>query len=269
MNGWRYFLISHCAHGLSSLMSPVAPQKLLPLAHNYVGQSFCTTALASCWPAMIRLSRHQTPCRVLTDSARMVGSLLELKTNIWNGHGYIVSDGSYRTEARAAAWIIEGCSANSRVIGTMLTPGNPKDHSSFRSEWAGIYGALCTLESLELGKVPFHCRFACDGKLALDRLKSTHPILPMEPHADLLQAIKSKEAQAGLTVHWCYVKGHQDGKTPTILSQDAWLNIKADLLAKATVNLEHHSPTQYRLLGEGWICCINQQRVVKQLVDTI
>jgi len=198
-----------------------------------------------------------------------VSSLSELKTNIRNGHGYIVSDGSYCTVAGAAAWNIKGCSANSWVIGMMLTPGSPKDHSSFRSELAGIYGALCTLESLELGKVLFHCRFACDGKSALDRLKSTHPILPTEPHADLLQAIKSKEAQAGLTVHWCHVKGHQDGKTPTVLSRYAWLNIEADLLAKAMVNLEHHSPTQYRLPGEGWICCINQHRVVKQLADTI
>jgi len=81
--------------------------------------------------------------------------------------------------------------------------------------------------------------------------------------------IKSKEAQAGVMVHWCHVKGHQDGKTPMVLSQDTWLNIEADLLAKAMVNPEHHSPTQYRLPGEGWICCINQLRVVKQLADTI
>jgi len=37
-----------------------------------------------------------------------VGSLSLLKTDILNGHGYIVSDGSYHNEAGAAAWIIEG-----------------------------------------------------------------------------------------------------------------------------------------------------------------
>jgi len=195
--------------------------------------------------------------------------LSELKTDIQQGFGYIVSDGSYSKEAGAAAWIIEGRSAFSWIIGTMLTPGGPKDQSSFRSELNGLYGTLCTLESLELGPTPYHCQIACDGKSALDRIKSNHLVLPTEPHADLLHTIKSKLAQVGLTLHWYHVKGHQDGKTPTALTRDAWLNIEADLLAKATVDPTHISPNQYRLPGEGWICSIKQLRVVKQLADTL
>jgi len=172
-------------------------------------------------------------------------------------------------EAGAAAWIIEGRSASSRLIGTMIAPGSPTDHSSFRSELTGLYGALCTLESLDLGTTPYHCRIACDGKSALDRLKSNNPILPTEPHADLLQAIKSKAAQTGLTIQWCHVKGHQDGMIPTVLACDAWLNIEADLLAKAAVNPAYPSPTQYHLPREGWFCSINQLRVVKQLAETL
>jgi len=172
-------------------------------------------------------------------------------------------------EAGAAAWIIEGRSASSRLIGTMIAPGSPTDHSSFRSELTGLYGALCTLESLDLGTTPYHCRIACDGKSALDQLKSNNPILPTEPHADLLQAIKSKATQTGLTIQWCHVKGHQDSTIPTVLAHDAWLNIKADLLAKAAVKPAHPSPTQYHLPGEGWFCSINQLRVVKQLAETL
>jgi len=200
---------------------------------------------------------------------RTVGKLSDLKQDIKQRHGYVVSDGSYSMEAGAAAWIIEGRSATSRLIGTMITPSSPKDHSSFRSELTGLYGALCTLEALDLGDTTYTCHIACDGKSALAQITSTHPILPTEPHADLLQAIRTKAGQPGLTVQWRHVKGHQDGTTPTVLTRDAWLNIEADLLAKATVNPAISSPVHYCLPGEGWTCGINQNRVVKQLADTL
>jgi len=85
----------------------------------------------------------------------------------------------------------------------------------------------------------------------------------------LLQAVKSKASQLGIRINWCHVKGHQDGQMPTVLSRDAWLNIKADLLAKATVNPRYTGPTPYQLLGKDWICYINQKCIIKQLVETI
>ena len=173
---------------------------------------------------------------------KIVGRLSALIEDIRNGNGYIVSDGSFCNEAGAAAWIIEGRSAATRIIGTMITPGHTTDHSSFRSELTGIYGALCTLESLELGTAPFSCRIACDGKSALDRIQSVEPVLPTEPHADLLQAIWSKSNQGGLQVNWQHVKGHQDGQTPMVLARDTWLNIEADILAKATVDPTYQGP---------------------------
>jgi len=186
-----------------------------------------------------------------------VGSLSDLITDIRKGHGYIVSDGSYRNNASAAAWIIEGGDATSLIIGTMITPGHKMDHSSFRSELAGLYGALCTLEVLDLGPMGTPCQIACDGKLALDHVQSTHPILPTEPHADILQAIRAKASSTGFDFQWHHVKGHQDGHTPMVLSRDAWLNIEADILAKATVNPEYQGPEYYHLPGEGWTCSIN------------
>jgi len=198
-----------------------------------------------------------------------VGSLRNLITDIQNGHGYVVSDGSYRNDAGAAAWIIEGCDATSRIIGTMITPGQDADHSSFCSELAGLYGALCTLEALAFSPTGSPCRIACDGKSALNRVQSTYPIQPTEPHADLLHAIRAKTSGIGLDFHWRHVKGHQDGHTPTVLSRDAWLNIEADMLAKAAVNPAYHGPETYRLPGEAWTCLINRRRVVKQLTDRL
>jgi len=100
----------------------------------------------------------------------------------------------------------------------MITPGSTEDQSSFCSELTGLYGVLCTLEALQLGENQVQCRIACDGKLVLDHITSGHPVLPTEPHADLLQAVKSKVCQLGFRFNWCHVKGHQDGHTPTVLS---------------------------------------------------
>jgi len=166
----------------------------------------------------------------------IIGKLTELKEAVQQGDGFIVSDGSYQNEAGAAAWIIEGTSGGPRLIGTMITPGSTKDQSSFCSELIGVYGALCTLEALQLGEKQVQCWIACDGKSVLDRITSGHLVLLTEPHTDLLQAVKSKVRQLGFRFHWCHVKGHQDGNMPTALSRDAWLNIKADLLAKNAVN---------------------------------
>ncbi len=140
--------------------------------------------------------RHSPMARDWNLTLKTVGSLSALIEDIRNGHRYIVSDGSYRNDAGAAAWIIEGRSAAVRIIGMMITPGYTMDHSSFRSELTGIYGALCTLESLELGIAPFSCRIVCNGKSALDRIQSVQPVLPTEPHADLLQVIRSKLSRA-------------------------------------------------------------------------
>jgi len=62
------------------------------------------------------------------------------------GHGFTVSDGSYKDEAGAMAWIIKkGSNLSMPLVGKRHTPGQPSDHSLFCSELAGIVGALYTL----------------------------------------------------------------------------------------------------------------------------
>ena len=107
------------------------------------------------------------------------------------------------------------------------------------------------------------CHLVCNGKSVLDWIKLEHPVLPTESHADLLTAVKTKMRQIGIQIHWNHVKGHQDGKLITVLPRDAWLNVEANLLVKAKVDLEYHRLAQYQLPGEG--CSIGRKCIVKQL----
>jgi len=95
------------------------------------------------------------------------------------------------------------------------------------------------------------CCLACDGKSVLDQIKSVHLVLPTEPHANLLTAIRTKEQRSGIQIFWHHVQGHQGRKSITVLPRDAWLNVEADRLTKAKVDPAYHAPAQYQLLGEG------------------
>jgi len=180
-----------------------------------------------------------------------------------------VSDGSFWDRVGAAARIIEGHTLWTQVTGTIITPGGPDNHSSFWSKLAGIYGVLLTLKALVPGEKGLSCCLACDGKSMLDCIKLEHPVLPIEPHTDMLNAVKTKVQQIGIQIHWNHIKGHQDGKLTTALPQDAWLNVKANLLAKAKVDPAYCRPAKYQLPGEGWICYIGSQHIVKQLSATL
>jgi len=69
----------------------------------------------------------------------------QLQQAISSGTALAVLDGSYQNNCGSCAWIIEGKTGDDRIEGSMQTPGDPGDHSSFRSEAAGIYGALLTI----------------------------------------------------------------------------------------------------------------------------
>jgi len=68
-----------------------------------------------------------------------------MRDELSRGFGFVVSDGSFKDKAGAAAWIIEGSDSMHRILGTWYTPGVKEDHSSFHSKLAGIVGALHTI----------------------------------------------------------------------------------------------------------------------------
>jgi len=104
----------------------------------------------------------------------------------------VVSDGLYRDSAGSAAWIIEGKDLTNCIIGTVHTPGTGADHSAFWSEAMGLLGIILTIKALQNTRSrPPWFQIACDGKSVLLWVQSHWPILPMEPHANLLIVVQS------------------------------------------------------------------------------
>jgi len=129
------------------------------------------------------------------------GAITSLRLDLWNGHGYAVSDGSYKSGNGAAAWIIEGMTAANRLTGVCYTPGCTDDNSSFRSELAGLLGLLHVLTYWKptIGKP--QCCITCDGQLVINQLSAPQPIEPTEPHFDLLQVVRTLISTCSFTIH--------------------------------------------------------------------
>ncbi len=162
------------------------------------------------------------------------GSMENIKEAITSSKAIAVSDGSFQHQSGSCAWIIEGTHSEDRIEGSMLTPGDPGNHSSFQSKAAGVYGALLTVWFL-MKETPTDGRvmLACDGRLVLDRLQSKKSINPFAAHVDLLQACKNIQKEWAFNTQFVHVKGHQDNGNPMVLLRKAWLNIETDLLAKS------------------------------------
>jgi len=73
---------------------------------------------------------------------QIIGSWDDLREDVIDGYGFAVSDGLFKSQQGAAAWIIEGSTSANRVIGKHFVPGHNEDHSSFCSELIGIYTCL-------------------------------------------------------------------------------------------------------------------------------
>jgi len=86
-------------------------------------------------------------------------------------------------------------------------------------------------------------QLACDGLLVINRLSNNHPIDLTEPHADLLMAACNLINTSTYMIQLVFVWGHQDNGIPTILTRDAWLNIKANQLAKQKLTSPHTGPS--------------------------
>jgi len=99
----------------------------------------------------------------------------------------------------------------------------------------------------------------------ISRLANDKPIEATEPHADLLMAAHELMASCGYQIDLMFVHSHQDDGSPTVLSQEAWMNIKADLLAKKKALTLYIGPICYKLPGNPWGCYANNKQVIKQL----
>jgi len=69
----------------------------------------------------------------------------KIKEAVISGKAIAVSDGSFQNQCSSCTWIIEGTHSEDWIEGSMLTPGNPRGHSSFCSKAARVYGVLLTV----------------------------------------------------------------------------------------------------------------------------
>ncbi len=92
---------------------------------------------------------------------------------------------------------------------------------------------------------------------------------PKEKHYDLIGAIRQMRGHLPITLSFRHVKGHQDSGLTTVLSQEAWMNIKMDEVAKRKVSIEEPSKQPYSIPYEGWICYLEGTRITKNLTETL
>jgi hypothetical protein len=124
---------------------------------------------------------------------------------IISGSATAVSDGSFKSQFGTSGCVIWGKDRKLGAIGVNAVPGLPDEHSSYRSELAGISGSLaiihavCQRYSIQEGSVTL----ILNGIEAMRRASNTYrPLSPQETDVDLLSNIRTKVAKLPITVHW-------------------------------------------------------------------
>jgi len=80
----------------------------------------------------------------------------------------------------------------------------------------------------------------------------------MEPHFDLFTMACNLLMTSYYTIKLMFVHGHQDTEYPTALTQDAWLNVEANALAKSKVSPLFTGPQAYKLPSNPWGCYVQK-----------
>jgi hypothetical protein len=192
---------------------------------------------------------------------------------IRQGEAIAVCDGSFQNQFGTAAWVLEGACPKGRIIGRVVVPGTAKDQSAYRSELAGIFSILLTVNklceffnvdsgSLELG---------CDGQSALDKAFNQVSILQVgDSNYDMLFAIRSLWALSPIKWKFRHIMGHQDDHV-ALDKLDRWakLNIEMDKRAKQHIHIAQRSPRHYMIYAEPWSVWSHGKKIVTDFSDTI
>lgn len=78
----------------------------------------------------------------VTDNGKAIAQAIR------DGTAIAVSDGSYKNERGTAAFILEisdNFEETGRIVGVNSIPGEPEDHTSYRSELGGVSGVIDTV----------------------------------------------------------------------------------------------------------------------------
>jgi len=148
---WRntmMYLTTHLSWKWQGWATP--PLHKLTKAKACCGQKLILTSFNTCEQAPAGVNPCQQLCKVAFARqwnliVHLEGTQWEFQKTLSHGDGYAVSNGLFKDELGAMAWIIEGPTLALRLTGHWHMPGSPLDHSSFHSELAGIIGVLYML----------------------------------------------------------------------------------------------------------------------------
>ncbi len=113
---------------------------------------------------------------------------------IMKGSARAISDGSFKDEMGTSSTVIYGDDEMQRIISVNAVPGHRQEQSAYRSELAGIAGALAVLESvcivhdIQQGAATI----GLDGQQALIEASGDWPLEPNRANYDMLTDIREK-----------------------------------------------------------------------------
>jgi hypothetical protein len=187
-----------------------------------------------------------------------------IATSIRNCQAKAVSDGSFKYAYGTVATIIEGTTKKERITAKVISPGGENDHSSYRSELAGIYTTLVlinhlfTYHNITEGSI----EFACDGLSTLKVIFSNKEVSSEGSDGDLVMA--SWTARMNSPIQWTtrHVAGHQDDDPNHVLDEWEVLNIEADGLVKSHLSYAATQPRYSKIGLEHWMVWYKAQKLV-------
>jgi hypothetical protein len=185
-----------------------------------------------------------------------------------------VSDGSFKNCYGTAAWVLSCPLSPQQITGQVVVPGAAHDHSSYRSELAGVYAALLVVSRL--------CRFfdvssggvllGCNSKSALATafVDSSHRHSIHSPSFDLLGAIRNLLLESPLTRDITHIKAHQDEKVAVQdLSEMEKLNVAMDAAAKVHIPQAYAQLRHYTVYLEPWALWHDTTKISHNLHNTV
>jgi len=185
-----------------------------------------------------------------------------------------VSDGSFKNCCGTAAWVLSCPLSPQQISGKVVVPGAAHDHSSYRSELAGVYAArlvvsrLCRFFDVSSGGV----LLGCDSKFALATafVDFSHRHSINSPSFDLLGAIRNLRLVSPLTWDITHIKAHQDEKVAAQdLSEMEQLNVAMDAAAKEHLPQAYAQPRHYAVYLEPWALWHDTIKIPHNMHNTV
>ena len=206
-----------------------------------------------------RVEKHHTPKHEFSSGNVLPGyrATARVPRLGWYDHHRIARARGKDSKGTAAVTIY-GEAGVSDIVLCNITPGDPDDIDSTRSELGGIYSGVVATELLveQYGLTEGTVTVGCDSENALRAVfwDATEPTLE-QAHFDLVSAIRCKLRRSPLKWVGRWIKGHQDDTPGQHLDWWARQNIAMDTLAKEYWAFTHGTRAQpriERIEGEVW-----------------